>query len=219
MTSEQFSQELQLNFSTDEVFNTPFKVDGILAAYYFNEDSFEDNRTGLSPVRVPVAQAGLTTQRVILFGDGKSESWAVFGNATIHFNDQIGLKLGGRFTHESRSVDNSGTIVVANGLGPTIRQALADDRSFSDFTPEIGLEWKPAEDVMLYYTYSEGFKTGAGVAGFIGLLGHEWVTLGNLFCGYACVIYAMRGEYAVAPDLRGKSLEEMKYEVGVMHTL
>lgn len=162
---EQFSQELQLNYSTDEVFNTPFKIDGIFAFYYFNENIAEDNRTGLSPVFAPVSQAGLTTQRVILFGDGNSKSYAVFGNATIHFNDQIGLKLGGRFTHESRSIDNNGTIVVANGLGPTIHQALANKRSFSDFTPEIGLEWKPAEDIMLYYTYSEGFKTGAGLLG------------------------------------------------------
>jgi CDP-diacylglycerol--serine O-phosphatidyltransferase len=29
------------------------------------------------------------------------------------------------------------------------------------------------------------------------------MTLGNLFCGYACVIYAMRGEYAVAAPFVG----------------
>ena len=27
-----------------------------------------------------------------------------------------------------------------------------------------------------------GFKTGLGVAGFVGHLGHEWVTVANLFC-------------------------------------
>lgn len=27
-----------------------------------------------------------------------------------------------------------------------------------------------------------GFKTGVGVAGFVGHLGHEWVTVANLFC-------------------------------------
>ena len=29
------------------------------------------------------------------------------------------------------------------------------------------------------------------------------MTLGNLFCGYACVIYAMRGEYAIAAPFVG----------------
>ena len=29
------------------------------------------------------------------------------------------------------------------------------------------------------------------------------MTLGNLFCGYACVIYSMRGEYAIAAPFVG----------------
>ncbi len=36
--------------------------------------------------------------------------------------------------------------------------------------------------VALYKIVFTGFKTGAGVAGFAGHLGHEWVTLANLFC-------------------------------------
>jgi Na+/H+ antiporter NhaD/arsenite permease-like protein len=36
--------------------------------------------------------------------------------------------------------------------------------------------------ISLYKIIFTGFKTGAGVAGFMGLLGHEWVTIANLFC-------------------------------------
>ena len=36
--------------------------------------------------------------------------------------------------------------------------------------------------VSLYKIVFAGFKTGAGVAGFAAHLGHEWVTLANLFC-------------------------------------
>jgi Na+/H+ antiporter NhaD/arsenite permease-like protein len=36
--------------------------------------------------------------------------------------------------------------------------------------------------VAIYKIAVTGFKTGAGVAGFAGHLGHEWVTLANLFC-------------------------------------
>ncbi|MBI4741098.1 MAG: citrate transporter [Betaproteobacteria bacterium] len=36
--------------------------------------------------------------------------------------------------------------------------------------------------VALYKMAFTGFKTGAGIAGFAGHLGHEWVTLANLFC-------------------------------------
>ncbi|MBU3698256.1 MAG: citrate transporter [Rhodocyclaceae bacterium] len=36
--------------------------------------------------------------------------------------------------------------------------------------------------ISLYKIVFTGFKTGVGVAGFIGHVGHEWVTLANLFC-------------------------------------
>ncbi|MBP6905539.1 MAG: citrate transporter [Azonexus sp.] len=36
--------------------------------------------------------------------------------------------------------------------------------------------------ISVYKIIFTGFKTGAGVAGFMGLLGHEWVTIANLFC-------------------------------------
>ncbi len=36
--------------------------------------------------------------------------------------------------------------------------------------------------ISLYKILFTGFKTGVGLAGFFGHLGHEWVTLANLFC-------------------------------------
>ena len=36
--------------------------------------------------------------------------------------------------------------------------------------------------ISLYKILFTGFKTGLGVAGFVGHLGHEWVTIANLFC-------------------------------------
>jgi Na+/H+ antiporter NhaD/arsenite permease-like protein len=36
--------------------------------------------------------------------------------------------------------------------------------------------------ISLYKILFTGFKTGVGIAGFVGHLGHEWVTLANLFC-------------------------------------
>jgi Na+/H+ antiporter NhaD/arsenite permease-like protein len=36
--------------------------------------------------------------------------------------------------------------------------------------------------ISLYKILFTGFKTGLGIAGFFGHLGHEWVTLANLFC-------------------------------------
>ncbi len=59
--------------------------------------------------------------------------------------------------------------------------------------------------VALYKIVFTGFKTGAGVAGFAGHLGHEWVTLANLFCllmGFA--LLARHFEKSRVPEILPK---------------
>lgn len=61
--------------------------------------------------------------------------------------------------------------------------------------------------VALYKIAATGFKTGTGVGGFVGHLGHEWVTLANLFCllmGFA--ILARHFEKSRVPELLPKFL-------------
>jgi Na+/H+ antiporter NhaD/arsenite permease-like protein len=63
--------------------------------------------------------------------------------------------------------------------------------------------------VAIYKIAFTGFKTGAGVAGFAGHLGHEWVTLANLFClllGFA--ILARQFEDSRVPEILPKFLPD-----------
>lgn len=63
--------------------------------------------------------------------------------------------------------------------------------------------------ISLYKIIFTGFKTGAGVAGFMGLLGHEWVTIANLFClltGFA--LLARHFEKSHVPVILPKFLPE-----------
>ena len=56
--------------------------------------------------------------------------------------------------------------------------------------------------VAIYKIIFTGFKTGVGVAGFVGHLGHEWVTLANLLClllGFA--ILARQFEDSRVPEV------------------
>lgn len=158
-SSHQWSDELQLHYSSP-------RLNGIAALYYFKEGLNGDNRSGQT--------AGVREepiQRVLLFGVGEAESLAAFTHLTFNLNDQWALKAGGRFTHETRSIDNTGriTLIVNGMLGATIPQALPatvpHERSFDEFTPLGGIEWRPMQDLLLYYTYSEGFKSGVGLLG------------------------------------------------------
>ena len=63
--------------------------------------------------------------------------------------------------------------------------------------------------ISLYKILFTGFKTGVGIAGFAGHLGHEWVTLGNLFClltGFA--LLARHFEKSHVPVVLPKFLPE-----------
>ncbi|MDB5717743.1 MAG: TonB-dependent receptor [Sphingomonas bacterium] len=77
----------------------------------------------------------------------------------------VSLKLGGRYSHEKVSSENPSIVITRGGLGPVLRFTTAQtrrERKFNDFTPEVGLSWEPTDNLLLYYTYSEGFKAGSG---------------------------------------------------------
>ena len=130
--------------------------------------------------------AGFAPKRVCIHSNLGTDAWAVFGQAVINLGhianglDTVSIKLGGRYSHETRDSENPALIIVRNGLGPVLHYTSAGthvERTFSDFTPEAGLEWKPSRDLLFYYTYSEGFKSGAGenAAGSRTIVGPETI--------------------------------------------
>ena len=86
--------------------------------------------------------------------DGKSESWAVFGEAAYKFTPALTLTLGGRYTHEKVTVAQYNT---SNG---TINNFVDDSAKFSNFSPRVTLAYKLAETTNIYGTVSRGFKAG-----------------------------------------------------------
>ncbi len=88
-----------------------------------------------------------------------TKSYAAYAQATIGLLPRVDLTLGGRYTHEDKSASYLG--VRAN---PAAVFGTNEDSSFkySDgrFTGRVNLTWKPADDVMLFGTYSTGFKAG-----------------------------------------------------------
>ena len=109
-------------------------------------------------------------KRVCINSTLESEAWSLYGQARIELGELaeplrgLTLKLGGRFTHEEVSSVNPANIILGLGTGPVMAftaEQTAISRTFEPFDPEIGLEWRPSENVMFYYTYVEGFKAGS----------------------------------------------------------
>ncbi len=109
-------------------------------------------------------------QRVCLNSDLGTETYAAFGQVNFDLGvlaglDNVSLKLGGRYSSETAKSSNPSIIFAGNGAGPifvTTTAATFRERKFKDFTPEFGVQWEPNSDLLLYYTYAEGFKAGSG---------------------------------------------------------
>ncbi|WP_284126147.1 TonB-dependent receptor [Parerythrobacter aestuarii] len=172
--NSQFSQELQLVVDGS-------RLRGLIGGFYFEDDVFAivpigtdpaaafsrrselasvlaTPNPGPAPAVVPSIASFFPDARVIIPGNMDIEAWALFANFTFDVTDNFRIKAGARYSHESRSV-----VVdqLLPGAGPGLQLATgADSRSFSDFTPEIGVELDIG-DTLLYATYSEGFKSGS----------------------------------------------------------
>lgn len=156
--SEQFSEELQLIYTGNK-----FKAIG--GFFYFKEDLLHRNRIDSLKLGGSFTSiAGDVEKRVDLTGIGETKSWAFFWNASYDLSEQIIFKAGGRYTEDSRDITNDSIIWVAGGA-VRLERSFSDEDTFRDYNNEIGIEWHPADDIMTYYTYSEGFKAGSGQLG------------------------------------------------------
>ena len=133
---------------------------------------------GYSPDDVSGGTTIIAPKRVCIHSNLGTDAWAVFGQANIGLGllsealNGVTLKLGGRYSHEKVTSENPAIIIRYTPAAPPPLNALPTlvftpegtyvERSFDDFTPEIGLSWEPTPDLLLYYTYSEGFKAGSG---------------------------------------------------------
>ena len=149
---EQFSQELQL-------LGTSFadRLDWIIGGYYFEEDGKNINPVRFSQVYL---QSG---------GHYDADSWAVFAQGTWHFNDQLDLTFGLRYTEDTRDylpdqyiefLPTGPLPIPGTGIGARPLPYEWVSRQTSELVPMVNLSYRWNDSLMTYLTYSEGFKSG-----------------------------------------------------------
>lgn len=166
--SEQFSQELRVAADLSG-------LRLIVGGYYFNEKidgvtftQFDGNaaRPGPPPI-VALGTPGVIYYGAQFGGRLKTDAYALFGQADIDITDQLQLVLGGRYSQESKQVDEYNIIDLTtpyNGVMrnfPTVRK----DASFNSFDPKVTLNFKPSPGILLFATFSQGFKSGGFALG------------------------------------------------------
>jgi iron complex outermembrane receptor protein len=149
--SDQYSQELRLNSSDDNLVWT-------VGLYYLNEQV--DRAETFSPIGVPVTY----DQEV------DTSSYAIFGQFAYPFYDAWSVTIGGRYSYDEKEFDLS-TSGMETGFGlltpdPANPNAGAvnftsnDDESWSNFSPKFSLEYSPKENIFSYFTVARGYKSG-----------------------------------------------------------
>lgn len=159
VNEKQFSEELQLSGKALDD-----RLTYLFGLYYFHETGTETERV--------IFPGGLI--QIVLDSRFKTDSYAAFTNLNYRISDLIGITLGGRYTKEDKSLFGSqrdvNQLFPKAGLPAVLFPDPSDltqfypqgkqSQSFSNFTPKVGVELHPTQQIMVYGSYSKGFKSG-----------------------------------------------------------
>ena len=111
----------------------------------------------------------------------RTRSWAGFGQLNYKLSDDLTGTVGGRYTTDKRQFKNFGEIQSKTALvyplpgdfDPALFSTVFDSSkpvtrfvadtpwtAFSSFTPKLGLNWQFTPDLLVYGSWSKGFKSG-----------------------------------------------------------
>jgi len=154
--SDSFGQELIVNYSSN-------RLDVLSGVMYFEEDLYGEVRVPLTNLCFLLAPEACGTPvgdflnggNYLQDGDVDIEAWGAYVEANYSISDKWSVIAGLRYNYEER--DGTGSFIFdAISLNvPTNQRA-----SWNDLTPRITLQYSPNDNMLLYATYTEAFKSG-----------------------------------------------------------
>lgn len=138
----QLTQELQLQSNHDG------RLQWIAGLFYL---ASETNQTPFGLAGASQAAVGGFTDR---FASQDTDSYAVFAQGSYNFTDSTRLTTGVRFSKDERAIQGRDE----TGIGTL--NVVDRETSFDSTTWRLALDQKLGDDVMVYGSYSRGFKSG-----------------------------------------------------------
>jgi iron complex outermembrane receptor protein len=154
--SDSFGQELILNYSSD-------RLDVLGGVMYFEEELYGEVRVPLTNLCFLLAPDACGTPvgdflnggNYLQDGDVDIEAWGAYVEANYSISDKLSVIAGLRYNYEER--DGTGSFIFdAISLNVPTNQR----ESWNDLTPRITLQYSPNDNMLLYATYTEAFKSG-----------------------------------------------------------
>ena len=132
----QWSQELRASVTLTD------RLDFVSGLYYFNNKYDNHQTTFLGPIL-----GGTTAEQ---FASQKSKSYAAYIDVNWAFANHFRATVGGRYTKDEKTFENA---------FPGAFDVTASD-SWKKFTPKVSVDYRPNDDVMVYASYSRGYRAG-----------------------------------------------------------
>jgi len=161
--ASQFSQEFRLTGNYQD------RVDWVAGAFYLDEDVDRKEEYYTQYNSLLQGAFGLAGIGNVLFTQkNNTESLAFYGQADWHVTEQWTLTYGIRWSEDKKDITQN-AIDLLNSDGatgvplilPEFEAPVKANDSWSDTTNKFSVSYNPTDDIMLYATYSEGFKSGA----------------------------------------------------------
>ncbi len=159
----QYSNELNLISSGNE------KLDYVLGAYQYHDfqsfvaDLRRPLQYALTPDLLPNNPTGTYLRST---GKQANNTYAGFGQADYHLDDQFTVQAGLRYTYDKKRVADHLTHIsfmlpgfffdLPDGLPPS---SMA--KSYEGWSGKIALQWQPDPDTNVFALVSRGYKSGA----------------------------------------------------------
>jgi len=93
------------------------------------------------------------------FDNNRLSQYAIFGEATFAFTPELKATVGARYFHNKLNSAQE-TTHPFGGFGPNPPGVLRNSANDHKTTFKGNLSWKPNEDVLVYATAAQGFRTG-----------------------------------------------------------
>ncbi|MCX2975433.1 TonB-dependent receptor [Halieaceae bacterium IMCC8485] len=155
---EQFSQEFQF---TGDAFDS--KLTWLAGVYYFEEEAEDDFKCELGGI--DEVNGGRSS--LLLRASVENDSSAAFAQGTYSFTDSLSLTFGARYTEDTKTLDPLFGFVESFDNIDTIENTIPPEKvsqDFDDSSFRLSVDYRVSgnlvEDLMLYSSYSEGFKSG-----------------------------------------------------------
>lgn len=154
--AEQFSEELQLSGDFG-------RLTWLLGGYYFHEEDYGAQVIPFNNFLVGFPAPGTYVEGAFFGGEIETTALAAFGQATYEVADGLKLTLGARYSSERKRNFDQFLFDFTTPYDPAASPPLTTlrrSKRFKSFTPRVAIDYQAAPDVLLYASWSEGFKAG-----------------------------------------------------------